>query len=175
MQISNLKMTIQNKKYILGFTLIELTIVMAITALLAGIGLNAFNSSQVKGRDTRRKADLVNLTKALDLYYNDYGAYPNANGGKVESCYDATDTLIPCDWGEGPFEDVKGTVYSLTLPLDPKSANYQYYYVSDGTSYKLYAYLEGDNITDSYGSTDCDATTATVVCNFGIASSNEVP
>jgi len=57
----------------LGFTLIELLVVISIIGFLATASLVAFNSARTKARDTRRKADLTQIRKALDLYYDKYG------------------------------------------------------------------------------------------------------
>ncbi|MGB9706948.1 MAG: type IV pilin protein, partial [Microgenomates group bacterium] len=59
-----------------GFTLIELLVAVAILGILATVGLGSFQSSQMKGRDARRKSDLSQIQKALEMYYNDKGAYP---------------------------------------------------------------------------------------------------
>lgn len=59
-----------------GFTLIELLVVLSIIAFIASSGLFATASASVKARDARRKADIAQLQKALELYYNTNGAYP---------------------------------------------------------------------------------------------------
>lgn len=158
-----------------GFTLIELTIVMAIIAILAGIGLSSFTSSQEKGRDAKRRGDLAGISKALDLYYNDYNSYPTGVGGKIVKC--GEDGTVSCDWGGGPMQDDRDTVYIQRLPEDPKKNQYVYYYWSDGTSYKLYAYLESleTGITPNE-TTDCSPDEAVILtCNYGISSANILP
>ena len=60
-----------------GFTLIELLVVIAILGLLATVGLSSFRTSQLKGRDSKRKSNLSQIQKALEMYYNDYGQYPD--------------------------------------------------------------------------------------------------
>ena len=49
-----------------GFTLIELLVVITIIGILAGIGLNSFQSSQKKSRDATRKSDLRQISHALE-------------------------------------------------------------------------------------------------------------
>lgn len=60
----------------LGFTLIELLVVIAIISFIASIVLYGVNTARAKGRDTKRLADIKQLSTALDLYYNENGAYP---------------------------------------------------------------------------------------------------
>ncbi len=68
-----LKFDKESKK---SFTLIELLVVIAIIGLLASIVLVNVNSARSKARDARRIADLNQITKALELYYSEYGHYP---------------------------------------------------------------------------------------------------
>ena len=159
----------------LGFTMIELLIVMVILALLLSIGLGGFASSQRKSRDSGRKTDLQNIARALELYYNDKGEYP----------IDTSNTgIISQDWGD-PFVDPTNlsNLYMNFLPSDP--GGFTYYYTStDGSYYQLYAILENDNdldlnkdlddITQFYSGTDCGVESATS-CNYGISSTNIAP
>jgi prepilin-type N-terminal cleavage/methylation domain-containing protein len=59
-----------------GFTLIELLVVIAIVALLSSVVLVAVSNTRMKARDARRIADLNQITKALDVYFQTYGYYP---------------------------------------------------------------------------------------------------
>ncbi len=134
----------------LGFTLIELLVVMAILGVLAGIGLQSFQTSQAKGRDARRKSDLEQIQRALEMYYNDYRKYPaSLNFG-------------------GQWIDSKGTVYMKSVPNDPSlGKNYCYETDSTGTYYKVFSILENKQ-DPSYGNYSCGGNTY----NYGVSSTN---
>jgi len=158
-----------------GFTLIELLIVTVILGILAVIGLRSFQSTQVKSRDARRKEDLAAISQALEAYYNDKGEYPSSNAsGQIIGC--TTEEPSACAWGQ-IFQDDRGTFYMTQLPEDPRS--YNYFYVSDGSQYQLYARLENtqdqsiprneNEVPMSYSGTNCGIG---VLCNYGITSTN---
>ncbi len=62
-----------------GFTVVELIIVIVIIAILATITIVAYRGIQERARDDRRKTDIANITKALEIYYDDNGSYPDPN------------------------------------------------------------------------------------------------
>lgn len=156
-----------------GFTLVELLIVMVILAILLSLGLGNYFSSQAKSRDSRRKADLQNITRALEVYYNDKGEYPVSTGNTG---------IGGQNWG-APFVDMENptqTLYMNVLPKDPSGAVY-YYDSEDGSYFQLYARLENEDDlaiirdeTDAvlvYSGTDCGPGD----CNYGISSTNTSP
>ena len=61
-----------------GFTLVELLIVISIITILTTIGYVAYHGATFKARDSRRKADLNAVKKALSLASSDCsgGLYP---------------------------------------------------------------------------------------------------
>lgn len=64
----------------LGFTLIELVVVMAIVSVLTGLATFNFQQARQRARDVQRKNDLKQLANALEVYKNDQNpqAYPAA-------------------------------------------------------------------------------------------------
>ncbi|MDD3679645.1 MAG: prepilin-type N-terminal cleavage/methylation domain-containing protein [Candidatus Shapirobacteria bacterium] len=148
-----------------GFTLIELLIAVVIIGILAAIGLGQFHTAQIRSRDAQRKENLSSVAKALEMYYNDHGRYP--------------DNLV---WGSSlEDDDGQGTIYIKDLPNDP-SAGANYFYQTDEESagyYKLYAYIEhgsdrcfaegGQCLEDGYSDTDCGSGR---LCRYCLASPN---
>lgn len=65
-----------------GFTLIELLVVISIIGILASFIVASFTSAQKKARDSKRKADLDAVKKALTLASNDCsgGGFPSIGG-----------------------------------------------------------------------------------------------
>ncbi len=129
-----------------GFTLIELLVAITILGVLVSVGLGAFASSQKKARDSKRKTDLESISRAMELYYNDCGAYPTTSGsgdivgcGNTGSCNTSAATCTP-----GQQWIRNGIIYMQELPSDPLG---NYYYDWSSSGYVLYARLE--NTSDS--------------------------
>ena len=81
-----------------GFTLIELLIVMAIITILALFSVNLYTGAQERARDGKRKFEVNQVYKALQLYYKDQEKPP--------------DTInFGSDW----------LPYFLTTPQDPRA------------------------------------------------------
>lgn len=53
-----------------AFTLLEMLVVIGITALILGLGAISYSSMQKKARDTKRKTDLKTIQNALEQYYS---------------------------------------------------------------------------------------------------------
>ncbi len=64
------------KNKAIGFTLVEMLVVVSIIGLLLTFAAITFDNARKKSRDAKRLSDIAQLQKALDLYYNKYGAYP---------------------------------------------------------------------------------------------------
>ena len=63
-----------------GFTLVELVIVILVTAALVGIVAPKVQSQGARARDARRMQDLRTMVEAIEQYRLDKGDYP-AHGG----------------------------------------------------------------------------------------------
>lgn len=147
-----------------SFTLLELLISLVILGVLSALITGNFITSLKKGRDARRKADLEQIQRALEMYYEDKRSYPNFNfnfGKKL--CETKTDDNCGVE-----------KVYMQKIPNDP-NPSYTYQYISDGTYYLLFSCIEnnldqGPGVNQTgYAETNCGACGA---CKYGIASSN---
>lgn len=148
-----------------GFTMMELMIVMVLLSILALIGIPSFQGSQRKSRDGKRKADLTQVAKSLEMYGNDFTNYPPSTGGKIVGCSGAA-----CEWGAAFVNG--STVYMQKLPKDPIGAQ-AYYYESVGSTrkaYRLWARLENTDDPDITTSTFNCGTAGK--CNYVLRSSN---
>ena len=86
------------RKRQLGFTLLELLIVIVIIGILALIIVPGLASGPKRARDAQRKSDMRAVKNALETYYNDKNTYPTpASGTNGSTTYFAnlSSVLVP--------------------------------------------------------------------------------
>lgn len=152
-----------------GFTLLELLISMIIIAILAGLISGSFFSSLKKGRDARRKSDLQQIQRALELFYEDKRAYPDFSLGFGSMALCETQSAASCG---------SEKTYMQLIPADPQNTTCSYYYVHEtspnGEGYSLYSSIENSNDAGpgvkqaGYSGTNCGSCT----CRYKLGSSN---
>jgi prepilin-type N-terminal cleavage/methylation domain-containing protein len=77
----------------IGFTLVELMIVIAVTAILATMALFGLGRAQAAARNVQRNQIINAVRAALERYYADVKSYPTGAGGGWYSAA-ATTTLF---------------------------------------------------------------------------------
>ncbi len=162
-----------------GFTLIELMLVMGIVMILSVVGIGTYMQATVKSRDTQRKSDLNQLSKAVEAFYNDVGRYPISDSQSKMYCVSKSgSTVTNTSCGSKLYALVDGTnIEYITIPSDP-TVDRKYIYVSDGQTYAIYSSLENVNdkdlLKDGSGKVIADPWTVscaiygTVPCNYKI-------
>ena len=93
-------------KYQRGFTLIELMIVVAIIAILAGILIPNFTHARAQAQTAACEANLREIATAFELYYSDNQVYPAGTGATL-----GANALLK-----------NGIDYLNTVPQDPSAA-----------------------------------------------------
>jgi len=132
-----------------GFTIIELIVVIAIIAVLAGIVTANVVTYIGKANEARFKQDAGNMTKALNLFYETNGHFPGEVGEEYNYGSSCPSPLCP----DGPFyyNDDTGEYnrnFSNFLKLNWGTYNATYY-----CSNCYYAYFADD--VDRDGEAGC--------------------
>src|SRR4051812_36710993 len=104
-----------------GFTLIELLVVISIISLLSSVVLSSLGSARIKARDTKRKADLRQITLALALYYDKYGQYPPNKPQTSCGGADVWATSNGTCGGQWLTTDANFYQFMPSVPIDPKN------------------------------------------------------
>jgi general secretion pathway protein G len=104
-----------------GFTLIEILVVLAIIATLLSLVAPRYFDSMNRSKEKILKNDLVVIRGAIDQYYSDKNAYPDALEDLVQHKYlrempvdPITDSAKTWLFSPPPLEiEAKGTIYDI--------------------------------------------------------------
>lgn len=125
-----------NKKNQSGFTLLELTIVISVIALMASIILTTSSKAKQQASDVVRFQNYKLLVNMLSMYYQEHGTYPTPTVADTPTCFGPTGQ--ECLTGSGITGDSALTQsissYGSKVPsADYKNSPYFLYYKSSDT------------------------------------------
>lgn len=92
----------RNRKFLTGFTLVELLVVVAIIGLLLSIISIGYTTQRRSARDARRISDLKQVKSGMDVFFQDASGYPDESewvAGTTLNCSSNNILLIPNDPG----------------------------------------------------------------------------
>jgi len=112
-----------------GFTLIEMLVVIAIIALLAGMLLPSLSKARIKARVAKAKTEMLNIRVSIEQYYSDYSTYPTND--KDYNCSGAVGT----DYGALYKLKDDSKEYMSSIPRDPFDNSKPYMYFSNEDDY----------------------------------------
>lgn len=126
----------------MGFTLLEILVVISIIGILIAIGSAAFSTAQKKGRDARRRADMKQYQSAYEQYYS------------VNSAYSANCATMDINFSGG----------ASAAPSDPKnSGSYVYTKTCTASTYCVCALLDNAG-SGTYTDSGCTVGTGDYFC-----------
>ncbi|MFH1905323.1 MAG: prepilin-type N-terminal cleavage/methylation domain-containing protein [bacterium] len=111
-----------------GFTLMEMLVVIAIIAMLAGMLLPALSKARIRARVAKAKAEMLNIRVSIEQYYADYSTYPT-NDNKFN--YEAGKSAATEDYGALYKLKVDTKAYMSSIPKDPFDNSIPYMYFSN--------------------------------------------
>ncbi len=125
------KALIKKRKKSLGFTLLELMVVVLILGLLAALVVPKIVGRGEEAKITAAKVQMKEIESALELYKLDNGFYPTTEQG-LEALVKKPDTdPIPQNYRKGG--------YMKKIPLDPWGNPYIYRCPGDHGEYDLFS------------------------------------
>jgi general secretion pathway protein G len=102
----------------IGFTLLEVMVVVVILGILAALVVPKIISRPDEARVIAAKQDLASLMQALKLYRLDNQRYPSTEQGLQALVSQPTSAPLPRNWKAGGYVE--------RLPRDPWGNPYQY-------------------------------------------------
>jgi general secretion pathway protein G len=158
----------------MGFTIVELLVVIVVIGILAAIVIVTYNGVQTRARDVDRKNDLAQIAKSLHLYATDNSDYISATGsctsgyngtggGWYHNDYDGagpwksiSTCLIDGGYMSKPLNDPLSSKGCVAIPATSPVENECFYYMKYNCGANTYLYANLEDLPHS--STDTDAT-----------------
>jgi prepilin-type N-terminal cleavage/methylation domain-containing protein len=124
-----------HKSRLLGFTLVELLIVLALIATLLTIALPRYFGSLERSKEAALKQTLAATRDAIDKFFTDTGKYPDSLPELVDKRYlrslpvdpitesTTTWTIVPAPQESATRGEIKGEVYDVRSGAEGKASD----------------------------------------------------
>ena len=106
------------RRLAVGFTLIEVLVVVAILGILAAIVVPRIMDRPDEAKRVAAKADVAAIVQSLKLYRLDNGFYPSTDQGLGALVQRPASNPMPGNWKQGGYLE--------RLPKDPWGGDYQF-------------------------------------------------
>ena len=123
-----------NNRRQIGFTLLELLVVLGIIAMLAGIVGPQVMKHMGESKTKATKVQIEDLSATLDMYKLDAGSYPTTDQG-LQALVEAPANAK--HWN-GPY------LSKSKIPLDPWQHEYHYVFPGDHGKFDIFSYGSDD-------------------------------
>ena len=116
------------KKNKLGFTLLELLVVIFIIGVLSTMAIVALQSARKSARDAKRVSDIRQMQTALELYFHDWQEYPSSMtaGGPLSTGTPEVTYMYIIPSGPTPADGSCSAAYSYSQALTGASYTIQF-------------------------------------------------
>ncbi len=115
-----------------SFTLVEMLVVIAVIAILAGIAFPVVSGMNRKGKETRARAEINAIITAIKQYEADYGTLPYIPASDQEKDIFLTKTNPPDPVFSSKYKTAYDEVMAILMNLPPDGKDYS------GTSASTY-------------------------------------
>ena len=131
-----------------GFSLIEVLIVMAVIAILVGIGIPSFRAMQTEAWKTKAEGDTRVIKLALESYYKNNGSFPAVSGYQTTLLGVANPVLESNLYD--PFGATSTTQYIYALSTNGKY--YVVYSIGSGSTAGVCTISDAGAVAETAGS-----------------------
>lgn len=113
--------------------ILEIGMIVVVLGFLGWITFKQFSLAEAKSRDIERKTSLHEVSKAIRLFYQDYGELPEEN---------LINSLWGKEWKDGDY------IYMKTVPKENYLEDKEYCYEISGEGKEFYLLADLENKRD---------------------------